>query len=436
VLLTALASTAPVLPGVGVIALLLLFLVAVLVLVEGRLFLRPNTARPEGALRVTRTIDRSIDLGESATVTLRVRNRLGLPVTVRVVESVPDAFDTEVPFEELFPVHARVPAHGAVDLAYTVIPRHRGRVEIPEPWVRVGISAGLAMRRYQPACRSATRVVPALSAVVRYDTLQKSRNLAALGIHVGRGFTRGREFDRLREYHQDDDFRDIDWKATARRGNPISRVYRPERSQDVIVAVDASRVMTARAGELSKLDEAVNAALVLAHVVTQGGDRFGLLVFDSEARTWMAPRSGKTTVRRALDVLYDVAPSPFDGSFRAACTALATRQTRRALIVFLTDFPDRVAGDDFLRCLPLLRARHLVTCFTVVDRDVVELAEHAPSDRRELATSLAAAELIEEKRRARRRVTEGGAQCIELPPGDLAAASVNRYLEAKSRGLL
>jgi uncharacterized protein (DUF58 family) len=434
--LVGVAALEPWVPGTGVLAVLLQAALVVIVLVEARLFLRPRTGRLEGAVEVRRELPRTLDLGEPAEVALHVRNRLGLPVVVRLVENLPESLTTESPFEELFPAVVRVPPLGLVTLRYAVVPGERGRVEIPSPWMRCGIAGGLARRRSRPDVVSAARVVPALSHVVRYDTLRRSRNLSAIGIHAGRGFLRGREFDRLRDYHVDDDYRDVDWKATARRDRPITRVYRPERSQDVIVAVDASRVMTARSGGLSKLDEAVNAALVLAHVVTSGGDRFGLAVFDASLRTWMAPRSGSGTVSAALDALYDIAPSPFDASFAAACTAIAARQTRRALVVFLTDLPDQVAGEDLVRCLPLLRHRHLVACFTTADHAVEELAETRPTGRRELSRTLAAAELLEEKRRARRRVTEAGAQCMELPPGELAASAVNRYLDAKARGLL
>ena len=418
------------------LALLLLAALVVFVVVEGRIFLWPRATRREGAVEVRRQMPRTLDLGEPAEIVLSVRNRLGLPVVVRLVENLPESLATAGPFEDVFPAVVRVPPLGAVDLRYGVVPGERGRVEVPAPWLRCGIAGGLARFRTRPDCTHVSRVVPSLANVVRYDTLRRSHNLSAIGIHAGRGFLRGREFDRLRDYHVDDDYRDVDWKATARRDRPITRVYRPERSQDVIVAVDASRVMTARAGGLSKLDEAVNAALVLAHVVTAGGDRFGLAVFDAALRAWMAPRSGAATVSAALDLLYDISPSPFDASFAPACTAIATRQTRRALVVFLTDLPDRVAGEDLVRCLPLLRHRHLVACFTTADRAVEALATKPPAGRRDLARTLAAAELLEEKRRARRRASDAGAYCAELPPGELAASAVNRYLDAKSRGLL
>lgn len=430
------AAFEPWAPGAGVLGLLVQACVVIGVFTEDRLRLRAAPLRPRGAVEVQRKVDRTLDLGEPATVTLSLRNRLGTAVDVQLVEHLPAGVDTVEPFDDVFPLQVRVPANATARLTYEVVANARGPAPIPGPWLRVGVAGGLALRRTRFPCESDVRVVPSLSGIVRYDTLRRSRNLAAIGIHVGAGFRRGREFDRLREYHVDDDYRDVDWKATARRDRPITRVYRPERSQDVVVAVDASRTMTARAGGLSKLDEAINAALVLAHVVTKGGDRFGLLVYDSDVRHWMRPASGARTVSTALDRLYDVTPSPFDASPARAGMAIARRQTRRALVVFLTDLPDRAAGEEFVRCVPLLRARHLVTCFTVADRSVSELAERMPADQRRLAETLAAAELLEEKRLARRRVTEAGAFCAELPPGEMAASAVNRYLDAKSRGLL
>lgn len=432
----ALAALEPFARGAGPTGLLVVVAVAAAVLVEHRVFLRPRPARPRGAVDFSRSVARTLDLGEPADVTLTLRNRIGLPVVVEIVENLPASLETDDAFERVFPLRVRVPARSAAEIHYRVTPKHRGPAPIPGPWLRVGISGGLALSRTLLDAASDVRVVPALAGIVRYDTLRRSRNLAAIGIHAGGGFLRGREFDRLREYQVGDDYRDVAWKATARRGDPVTRVYRPERSQDVIVAVDASRVMTARSGGLSKLDEAVNAALVLAHVVVQGGDRFGLVVFDAEVRRFMAPQQGARTVSRALDELYSVAPSEFDASYAALCSAVAARQTRRSLVVLLTDLPDATAGDELVRCLPLLRARHLVACFTIADREVARLAETPPETARDVARALAAAELLAEKRLARRRVVEAGAHCLELAAGDLAAAAVNRYLDAKSRGLL
>ena len=431
-----LAAADAVLPGAGAAGILVQLGVAAALFAEHRIFLAPKPSRPAGAVEIERRVRRTLDLDEPEEIVLVLRNRLGLPVDVEIVEHLPEALETDGPFDRTFPLKARVPAQSAIEVTYRVTPRARGPAPIPGPWLRVGIVGGLASVRTRPDVVSECRVVPARKGIVRYDTLRRSRNLAALGIHVGAGFTRGREFDRLREYHVNDDYRDIDWKATARRGGDVvTRVFRPERRQDVIVAVDASRRMTARAGGLSKLDEAVNAALVLAHVVTQGGDRCGLIVFDSQPRFWMAPESGPRAVNSALDALYGVAPSQFDASFHAACTAIARRQTRRALVVFLTDLPDAEGGDEFVRCLAILR-RHLVACFTVGDRATAALAESSPVSRRDLGRTLAAAELLEEKRLARRRVTEAGAFAAELPPGGLAAAAVNKYLDAKARAIL
>jgi uncharacterized protein (DUF58 family) len=274
----------PFAPGAGALGVLVMLCVGGAVVLEHTLRLAPNARRPHGAVEVTRHVKRTLDLGETEVVSLELRNHLASPVEVSLVESLPEGLETVLPFDELFPLQIAIEPLSRKRVSYEVRAVARGPAPIPGPWLRVGVARGLAQHRERPAVASEPRVVPARKAIVRYDTLRRSRNLAALGIHVGAGFTRGREFDHMREYHVDDDFRDIDWKATARRDRPISRVYRPERSQDVIVAVDASRTMTARAGGLSKLDEAINAALVLAHVVSQGGDRFGLVVYDSEVR--------------------------------------------------------------------------------------------------------------------------------------------------------
>ena len=205
-----------------------------------------------------------------------------------------------------------------------------------------------------------------------------------LGIHTQRQVGKGRDFEQLREYLPGDSFEDIHWKTTAKRGLPITKVYQIERTQQIYVIIDASR-LSARSSTTSKpagiggdghsadetapiLQRFITAALIMALAAERQGDLFGLLTFDDKVRTFLKAKMGKAHFNVCRDALYMLQPRNVSPDFAELITFIGTHIRRRALMVILTHLDDPVLADGFTRHIDLI-ARHHVVLVNMIKRD-------------------------------------------------------------------
>ncbi len=246
----------------------------------------------------------------------------------------------------------------------------------------------------------------------------------------------GGEFEQLREYVAGDAYRDLDWKSTAKRRRPVTRVYEQERSQNVVLMIDAGRMMAPRLGEISKLDHAINAALLLSWVALRKGDRVGLLVFADVVQTFVPPGRGPAQYRRLLDALYRVEAHDTYVDFRRLVEFIQVRVPRRSLLVLFSDLLDDAQATPLVEHATLLRRKHLPVCVTMKDAVAERIAEASVGTVEQAYRRAAAADLLAERSGIKARLLKAAVGLVETPPGELAVATVNRYLDIKARRAL
>ena len=337
------------------------------------------------------------------------------------------------------PVTADLRANAQAQLRYTVQPRRRGRVAFEPADVRVQSLGRSLELQWRIGASEARRVFPNFASVSRYAWLATDRRLAAIGIktQVQRG--EGTDFKQLAEYRPGDSIRHIDWKATLKQSRPIVRQFQDERDQCVIFLIDCGRRMRADEGKpaASHFDEALNATMLLAHVALKDGDEVGAITFGTspEKRRAFAPRKGLTTLSALTAVLHDIQPEATHSDYLIAARDLMRVQSKRALIVLLTNFRDEDAP-ELDAALKLLRSRHLVLLASLRERVLREMTEQ-PLKESYHAVEVAGAHLFAQARRdAFRRLAERDALMVEAEPERLAVELVNRYRTVKRAGLL
>jgi len=275
-----------------------------------------------------------------------VRAAPGLPPEI---PAITEEMDTILPAESQFS-----------PVVWTCKPVKRGNYPIRSVYLESISSLGFWGVRKELSVESEIRVYPNL--------LTERKNLAALflkrgafGLHPERQVGKGRDFEKLREYVPGDSFDEIHWKATARRAKPITKVFQIERTQEVYVMVDASR-LSAREFHPggSILERLVTAALVLGLAAERQGDLFGLLTFTDKVETFVRARNGKTHYSACRDALYTLQPRTVTPDFDELCAFIRLRLRRRALIVFLTSLDDPALAESFVRHVDLIRRQHLV----------------------------------------------------------------------------
>lgn len=262
-------------------------------------------------------------------------------------------------------IDAALPANAEWSrIALPCTPQQRGRYHLNAAFVEGSSPFGFwAMRKAIPV-RSEIRVYPNL--------LTERKNLAALflnrgtfGMHAQRQVGKGRDFEKLREYVPGDGYDEIHWKATARRGRPITKIFQIEKTQEVYVIVDASRLSARRPeqdseGETTVLERFVTASLMLGLAAEQQGDLFGLLTFSNKVDKFVRAKNGQAHYNACRDALYTLQPQIVTPDFDELCTFLRLRLRRRALLVFLTALDDPTIAENFVRNMELICRQHLV----------------------------------------------------------------------------
>ena len=402
-------------------------LVALLVLVLADWALLPGRT----GLLVERQAPPSVGIGDTVEGTYTVRSAWPRALYVHVVDEMPPAVRGGVRA-----VDVHLPERGTATLPFDVSGMVRGLVTLGRVGAQASTRLGLLASRATFAPADTILVTPSVSNVRRFRLLAVQHRLHTAGVRVLRQRGDSRAFAGLREYALGDDPRHIDWKATARRRRHMVREFTIEQSQTIFTMVESGRAMTQLAGEFSRLEHALSAALVLTDVAATSGDRVGTMVFDQEIRAFVPPSRGDASLRLVRNALIPVTATMAEPDYAGAFRYLATRQRRRALIVFFTDVIDERASRSLVAHVTRGASRHLVVVVALRNDAVFEAATLRGERDLALYTSAAAEELVAGRQAVLERMRRAGVTVLDVSPQAMTAAVVNKYLEIKGRGAL
>jgi uncharacterized protein (DUF58 family) len=373
------------------------------------------------------------------------RLRLGLVLPPQI-QSAAEDLDIVLPADT---EHSR--------LEFDCTPRQRGRFPLRQACLEAASPLGFWAVRARVPLDSEIRVYPNL--------LTERRNLAGLflhrgafGVHAQRQVGKGRDFEKLRDYIPGDSFDEIHWKATAKRGRPVTKVFQIERTQEIYVIVDASRLSARPTVPSSKpeaggvgernaepgtrnpelaLERFIASALILGLVAEQQGDLFGLLTFSDKVETFLRARNGQAHYDACRDALYTLEPRLISPDFDEVATFIRLRLRRRALLVFLTALDDPLLAESFVRSMELVCRQHLILVNMLQPAGVRPLFSRAAVASvdalyRELGGHLQWQKLCELQKVLQRR----GVRLSLLDDEKMSAQLVSQYVGVKRRQLL
>lgn len=389
-----------------------------------------QAVRP-GELEVTRSVPEKLSMGVPNPIDVTLASRSALPARLTCRETPPAGFVGNRGFGpfEIEPRGERV-----VRLHLT--PPGRGAFEFGRLGVRSMGPIGLAGRMGEAGEPLSIRVYPDITAVHKYALLARKGALFELGIRQLRLSGRGTEFESLRDYLPGDTFRDVDWKATARKGRPVVRTYEVERSQTMVLAIDAGRMMTPVVEGMSKLDRAVNAALLLAYLGLEAEDHVGLLVFGRDVQAFLPPRKGRRQFGAILEALYSVEGRVEEPDYPRALRYLASKLGKRSLVTLFTDLSGTDTSRRLLATLDTLTPRHLPLVITQRNRFLEQVASDPPAEETDGFRAAVSEGVLRDKDAALRTLQAAGSLALDVFPEELSVAAVNRYLTIKARGEL
>jgi uncharacterized protein (DUF58 family) len=387
--------------------------------------------RGEGVtVRVVRRHQPLASVGTAFPVTLELRHDAARPLALVLDDDGAGAV-------EGLPARVVVAPDTTATVTYRRTLDRRGRHVFGPTTVRWPSRLGLWERqvRVLPEQEDAVRVYPDFS-FLRQEQLRARADDQLAPVQARRRAGGESEFRRLRPYVQGDPYRHIDWKATARRQQFVTREYGQESAQNVVFLLDAGRATTQVFGGITAFDHGLGAALAMGQAALRHGDRVGLLAFDSKVRAWLPPRGGAASSTHLVAATYDVFPSLEEPDYAAAFRHLAGSVRRRSLVVLITAVQDQVNADAAGAVVAALAGRHLPLCVWLRDPALDEVLARPGGDDDAWYHRAAVAELVRWQQEALAGWRARGALVVDVPANRLSSALLARYLEVKARRLL
>jgi uncharacterized protein (DUF58 family) len=382
-------------------------------------------------LRVERELPGVVPLDGSAQVRWTVRSAAPRALEVRLADELAPSLRPGTRRARL-----QVPAGGAASARTVLEPSRRGRFDPSRIDLRVRGPWGLAARQAAIEVPGTLRVYPPFHSRDQAELRINRARILEVGLRSAQGRGGGTEFEALREYTVDDEFRRIDWAATARSGKAIVRTYRAERNQTVLLLLDTGRVMAGRVDDVPRLEHAMDAVMMLTAVSTRLGDRAGFVAFADRVHAAVPPGHRRDQLARVTEAMYALEPRLVESDYRGAFAESLTRFRRRAMLVVLTELNEEAVAETLLPALPLVVRTHLVVVAGVRDPQVDRWARAVPTDATAAYRKAAAVAALEARRRTVARLRGLGATVVDQPPGRLAPDLADAYLKAKATGSL
>ena len=427
ILIIAIGFAVPLMFTIGRILVFLLFFTVLVDIVI--LYIHWNSSQP---LRVFRSLSPRFSNGDDNPVKVRLESSYPFDIHTEVIDEVPFVFQRR---DVLF--KARIRKQGDATISYALRPTQRGVYGFGHVRVFVSSPLGLVQRRFTCCEPQDVKVYPSYLMLRQYELLAMSNNLTEMGIKRIRRIGHNTDFEQIKDYVVGDDYRTINWRATARRHQLMVNVYQEERSQQVFSVIDKGRMMQQTFLEMTLLDYAINASLVLSYVAVNKQDKAGLITFSDQFETFVPASRQQGQMQTLQEALYAEHTAFGETDYSALLAGLSRHVTRRSLLILYTSFTSMAALRRQLSYLRQLALRHrlLVVFFEDEElRDFVQDTHHQSSITTEQTYQRVIAEKFAyEQRLIVHTLRQYGIQSLLTTPQNLSVDVINKYLEIKSR---
>jgi len=367
-------------------------------------------------------------IGDLNKVELSIINHYAFPIRVSVIDELPVQFQ-----ERKWLKRARIQRNEKERIEYSLRPTTRGEYVFHNINVYVHAPLQLVKRRYTFPAEQIVKVYPSYIQMRRYQLLAIANRLQEVGVKRTRKLGHSMEFEQIKEYVRGDDYRTINWKATARKSGLMVNNYTDERSQQIYCLINKGRVMKMPFGGMTLLDYAINASLVLSNVALVKQDRAGIITFEKNIDTFLAADKKPTQMSLVLETLYRQRTEFLESDFEKLFSVIRNRITNRGLLVLFTNFESLESLQREMPALKKMAKYHLLLVVFFQNTAIKELLERKAVDIEEIYIKTIAEKFAFEKRLMVKELQKNGILSILTSPENLTVNTVNKYLELKNR---
>ena len=386
----------------------------------------------EEAVYIERCGEQDLSIYEREAIGIEVYNKSSYKLYIELVDEVPELhFQVENKLMKGF-----VEPHEKKKFEYFVTPTKRGAYSFKNVHVRYEGRLKLCMKQFKEILDKEYKVYPNLKNLRKYRMSITNNRQLKQGEKSLRMLGRGTSFESLREYVEGDEYRKINWKATARENKPIVNQYEPEKNQHVHIFIDTGRPMSYTVRGYRKLDLAVNTALILSDIVNQNGDKSALLIFNTEVNNMLPPGKGAGHRNQMLQELYHIDYTNQTSNYDEAFYYFKKKERHRSIIFLFTDFETVEEAENMLKVLPVISKNNLVVIILIKNESLEKAASQKIKNQQELFDKGVALELLEERKRIISLLNKRGVFCVECEAEKLEINAINQYIRVKNKTFL
>lgn len=410
-------------PWLGVIPVICFWLVILLFIIDIVLLYR----LPKGVF-VKRISPERLSNGDENEISIYIESNYLFAIDVEIIDEIPHQFQKR---DVLFKTSLTSRQHKLLN--YLLRPTKRGEYEFG--WLRVYVQSPLKLvsRRFNFEQAEMLPVYPSFLQMRKYELMAISNRLNEIGIKKIRRLGHSMEFEQIKNYVAGDDYRTLNWKATARQGNLMVNSYTEEKSQHVYCVIDKSRAMKMPFEGLSLLDYAINAALVLSSVALLKEDRAGLITISDKKGAVIPAEKRPTQLNKIMEVLYREKTRYLETNMELLYTTIRNTLKQRSLVVFFTNFESASALERQLPYLKRIAKFHLLVMVFFENTELKALSEEPATNVEGIYIKTIAEKFIYEKKLMVKELARHGIQSILTAPQNVTVNTINRYLELKAR---
>ncbi|HEY1023319.1 MAG TPA: DUF58 domain-containing protein [Flavisolibacter sp.] len=409
-------------PVLQTIALFLLLAMAILILIDATLLYQKR------GLSAERRLPERLSNGDKNTVVLLFYNTYNFPITANLIEELPYQFQERKWSRELV-----VAGSGQAAINYTLLPQERGEYAFGCINVFVNGPLRVVQRRFRLGEEQTVKVYPSFVQMRKYQLLAVANRLQESGVKRMRKLGHSMEFEQVKEYVRGDDYRTINWKATARKGDLMVNNYTDERSQQIYCLIDKGRVMKMPFEGMTLLDYAINASLVLSGVALQKQDKAGLVTFAQNIDAFVLADKKPTQINNILEALYRQQTAFLEPDLEKLFSVVRNRITQRSLLVLFTNIESFDSLDRVLPSLKRLANYHLLMVVFFDNTEMKGLTEAKAATTEDIYIKTIAEKYRYEKQLIVKELQKAGIVAVLSTPQNLTVNALNKYLELKTR---
>ncbi len=405
---------------------IILFIIVLLIFIDILLLFRTSNG-----LKAKRLTAEKFSNGDENPVNITIENCYGFPVILKIIDELPFQFQWRN-----FKIILKLNSNTSHTVSYTLRPVERGEYHFGSLNIYLSSPISLIYRRY---CFEQGIVIPVYPSYIKmrnYEILAISNRLTELGIKKNRRIGHTLEFDHIRKYVIGDDYRSINWKATARKTNLMTNQYQDEKSQQIYSVIDMGRVMKMPFEGMSLLDYAINASLVISKIALHKYDKAGIITFSDKIEAMLAADRKNIQMNKILRLLYNQKTLFPESNYEKLFATLALRVKQRSLVILYSNFETLSALKRQLPYIRKLAIKHLLIIIFFENTELKELLNKSILTTEDIYQKTIAEKFSHEKRQIIKELDQYGIHSILTPPSELTLNVINNYLEFKARGLI